>query len=570
MTRFLQVALATSVILASTSVLANDTDTEECTDPAKVAGPSAVSTAGKMTGALRICADPGNMPLSNTSGEGFQNKIAEVLADALGTNVTYFYRPYLERGLTRQTFKNNSCDILMDMSPDNERMLTTTPLYRSTFVLASRTDRNFNFKSLDDPRLKELSVGVFQHSAMRTELMEHGVSGEEANIKLHVISHNADLVKSKQPTRQIQDVVDGKLDVAAAWGPLAGWYNTEKKNADKPLTLLPLNTIDTVLPMEFELSIGMKKEDTKLMALVEAALAQKKDEIKQVLVDFGVPLVECSTCIVSGDIPSHGAYKPQQHIVAKYQATPQSDLTKLPAEIDLAIAGGSSLGDELLGAVAVKDFVKVDYLVERGANIDARDTGDLTPLMNAVKGGDYELVRALLAHKADVDAVDRDGWSAVMHAAWLNEPKMIRTMGAGYGANLELAEELTQSTALGLAVQKGKALAVVALLDSGANPDTAMGEGNYTPLMIAAKVGNLPGAQVLLQYSAKVDAVNSGNNTALMIAAISDQADLLAILLKSGADPKLKNKLGQTAYDIATKRNSANVLAMYTQLNIEH
>ncbi len=560
MTRFLQVVLATSAILASTAILANDTDTEECTDPAKVSGPAAVSPEGKMTAALRICADPGNMPLSNTRGEGFQNKIAEVLADALGTQVTYFYRPYLERGLTRQTFKNNSCDILMDMSPDNDRMITTTPLYRSTFVLASRTDRDFNFKSLDDPRLKELSVGVFQHSAMRTELMEHGVSGEQANIKLHVISHNADLVKSKQPTRQIQDVVDGKLDVAAAWGPLAGWYNTEKKNADKPLTLLPLNTIDTVLPMEFELSIGMKKEDTKLMALIEGALAEKKDEIKQVLVDFGVPLVECDTCIVSGNIPSHGAYKPQQHIVAKYQATPQSDLAKLPAEIDSAIAGGSSLGDALLGAVALKDFVKVDYLVERGADINTRDTGGLTPLMNAVKGGDYELVRSLLAHKADVDAVDRDGWSAVMHAAWLNEPKMIRTMGAGYGANFELAEKLSQSTALGLAVQKGKSLAVVALLDSGANPDSTMGEGGYTPLMVAAKVGNLPSAQVLAQYKADINMQNSNGATALIIAAANNHVDLVSLLVKSGADTTLKNKSDKTVLEVAKASNAQEVV----------
>ncbi|PHS23327.1 MAG: hypothetical protein COA83_10195 [Methylophaga sp.] len=571
MSRFIQVALAASVILASTSLLANDTDTEEGTDPAKVADPSVVSTVGKMTEPLRICADPGNMPLSNTRREGFQNKIAEVLADALGTHATYFFRPYLERGLTRQTFKNNSCDILIGMAPDTGHMILSTPVYRSTFVLASRADRNYDFKSLDDPRLKELSVGVFQHSAMRTELMEHGVSGEGVNLKLHIISSNADLVPENQPTRQVQDVVDGKLDVAAAWGPMAGWYNTEKTEggADKPLTLLPLNTIDTILPMEFELSIGMKKEDTKLMALIEAALVEKKDEIKQVLVDFGVPLVECDICIVSGDIPSHGPPKPQQHIVAKYQATPQSKLAELPAAIDSALAGGSSLGEELLGAVAVKDFVKVDYLVKRGADINARDTGELTPLMNAVKGGDYELVRSLLVHGSDVNAVDRDGWTAVMHAAWLNEPKMIRTMGAGYGADLDLVEKLSQSTALGLAVQKGKALAVVALLDSGANPDIAMGKGQYTSLMIAAKVGNLPGAQVLLQYGAKVDLINSGGNTALMISASNNTADLFSLIIKSGADPKLKNSVGKTAYDFGKERKSGDVLDLYKRLNID-
>jgi len=547
MARFLQVALATSVILASTS---------------------AISEEDKMT-ALRICADPGNMPLSNTHREGFQNKIAEVLAEALGTQATYFYRPYLERGLTRQTFKNNSCDVLMGMSPDNDRVLTTTPLYRSTFDLASRADRNYDFKSLDDPRLKELSVGVFQHSAMRTELMEHGVSGEKANLKLHIISHNADLVPSKQPTRQVQDVVDGKLDVAAAWGPFAGWYNTEKVNGGKPLALLPMNTVETVLPMEFELSIGLKKQDTKLKEKIEVALVKQQDKIKQILVDYGVPLVECDSCIVSGDIKSHGSYKQQEHTVAKFQPTEQSDLASLPAVIDAALASGSSLNDELLNAVLAKDFIRVDYIVEQGADINSRDSGNLTPLMNAVKGGNYDLVRTLLAHNADVDAVDADGWSAVMHAAWLNEPKMIRTIGAGYAAKLDLVENLSQSTALGLAVQKGKTLAVVALLDSGANADITMGNGGYTPLMIAANLGHLPAAQVLLQYGAKVDATNSGGVTALMIAAANNKPALFSLILKSGAELKRENKQGQTAYDIAKQRKSLAVLDLYTQLNIQ-
>lgn len=545
MARFLQVAVAASVMLASTTFVIS-------------------AEEEKMT-ALRVCADPGNMPLSNTQREGFQNQIAEVIAEALGTQTTYFYRPYLERGLTRQTFKNNSCDMLMGMSPDNDRMITSTPLYRSTFVLASRADRNYDFKSLDDPRLKELSVGVFQHSAMRTELMEHGVSGEKANLKLHIISHNADLVKSKQPTRQIQDVVDGKLDVAAAWGPLAGWYNTKKANSGKQLTLLPMNSIDTVLPMEFELSIGLKKQDTELLKKIEVALVEKRAEIKQILVDFGVPLVECDTCVVSGDIPSHGPYKPQQHVVAKFQATEQSDLATLPTVIDEALAGGSSLDEELISSVLTKDFTRVDYLIERGADINAADNAGLTPLMLAVKGGNYELVRALLGHKAGLDLVDTDGWTATMHAAYLNEPKMIRVIAGGYGADLNLVENLSSSTALGLAAQKGQPLAIVALLDSGANPDTAMGEAAYTALMIVSKLGSLPAAQVLTQYKADVNAQNAGGVTALMIAAANNHVNVVSLLVKSGADLSLTNKSGQTALSVAKESKAQESVDFLTR-----
>jgi len=509
--------------------------------------------------ALRVCADPGNMPLSNTKGEGFHNKIAKVLAEALDTQVTYAYRPYLERGLTRQTFKNNRCDILMDMSADNERMITTTPLYRSTFVLATPADKKYNFKDLDDPRLKQLTIGVFQHSAIRTELMEHGINGN--NLRIHSISHNADLKPERQPTKQVQAVIDGKLDVAAAWGPLAGWYNTQEK---QPLTLYPLNAMDTILPMEFELGIGLKKSDTALRDKLNLVLAQEKDKIKQILQQYGVPLVECDTCIVSGDLPSHGEHQRQEHVVAKYQSTEQSSKNNLPAFIDQALQAGSSLDAELLNAVLAKDLPRVEYVIEQGANIKTFDANNLTPLMNAVKGGQLKLVKLLLSEDADPNSIDSDGWTAAMHAAWLNEPKMLRALAA-YGANFELIEKLTHSTALGLAVQKGKTLAAVAMLDSGANPDGAIGEAAYTPLMIAANQGQLSSAQVLTQYGAKVDATNAGGLTALMIAAANNHPDIVSLLIKSGADLMLKNKSGQTAMEIAKRRDAKEVLEFLTR-----
>ena len=138
----------------------------------------------KKMGSLRICADPGNMPLSNDKGEGFENKIATIIAEGMGTHTSYFYRPYLERGLTRQTFDNNECDILMDMSPDDERMMTTMPVYKSTFVLAHRNDKGLEIKSLDDPKLlNDYKVGVFQHSAIRTVLQEHGFNRANSMVR---------------------------------------------------------------------------------------------------------------------------------------------------------------------------------------------------------------------------------------------------------------------------------------------------------------------------------------------------------------------------------------------------
>src|SRR5437763_14606415 len=114
---------------------------------------ASAAVAGRAS-ALRVCADPGNMPFSNNRGEGIENKIAEVLARNLGTWVQYYYRPGIERGMTRTTLYAEECAVMFDMPVDSERVLVTTPLYRTTFVLASRSNRDNNVRHLDDPALE--------------------------------------------------------------------------------------------------------------------------------------------------------------------------------------------------------------------------------------------------------------------------------------------------------------------------------------------------------------------------------------------------------------------------------
>src|SRR5678816_4910780 len=84
---------------------------------------------------LRVCADPGNMPLSNQKGEGFENRIAKVIGSALGTGVRYYWRPSIERGLMRTTLSEGDCDVWMNMASDTEGAAVLAPLYRSTLSL---------------------------------------------------------------------------------------------------------------------------------------------------------------------------------------------------------------------------------------------------------------------------------------------------------------------------------------------------------------------------------------------------------------------------------------------------
>lgn len=505
----------------------------------------------KKMGSLRICADPGNMPVTSDKGDGFSNKIATIIAEGMGTHTSYFYRPYLERGLTRQTFDNNECDILMDMTSDDDRMMTTIPVYRSTFVLAHRNDKGITIKSLDDPKLlNDYKVGVFQHSAIRTVLQEHGINRN--NTVVRTIAHDADLRPERQPHMDVQLMIDGKLDVAAIWGPMAGWYKT-MKNA--PIEIVPVNMMDDRTPMEFSLAIGMRKNAKDLKAAIEAVMLKEKDKIKKVLNEYGVPLVKCEDCVVSGDLPSHGAYKP---LVRKAYVPLQSDVAALPAMVDDALKQGSTLEWELHNATIARDNTRIEYLLKRGAKINAKDTEGQTPLMVAAKSGDLSVLNGLLEYKANPNAQDNDGWTAAMYAVRSNEPKIFRLLGK-HKADFNLTNK-DGVTALAMAVNDNKANAAVAMLDNNANPDFAMGAGKYNALMLAVTKGNQTLAQTLLQYKANPNAKNAGGVTPLMIAAHKDQDMIVSLLLKAGAKVEMKDDEGKTALVIAKENDAQKAL----------
>jgi quinoprotein dehydrogenase-associated probable ABC transporter substrate-binding protein len=207
---------------------------------------------------LNVCADPGNMPLSNMKEEGFQNKMARLLAHAMGAELKYHWQPFIERGLTRSTFDEHMCDVMFDVPMNYGRLLTTFPVYKTPYVLVYRNDKGLELTGLDDPKLKHLTIGVFQTSGIRAALAKRGIVN---NVKLQLQTHDGDLVPENQPWYVVQRMLDGEFDVAAVFGPFAGWVKTMK---GEPITILPANLMDNKVPMEFELALGVRPTDAFL------------------------------------------------------------------------------------------------------------------------------------------------------------------------------------------------------------------------------------------------------------------------------------------------------------------
>jgi quinoprotein dehydrogenase-associated probable ABC transporter substrate-binding protein len=519
---------------------------------------NAMTTGNAALGAelrsLTVCADPGNMPLSNQAGEGFENKIAQVIGKALGTGVNYYWRPSIERGLMRTTLSEGNCDLWMDMASDTEGAeVLPTPLYRSTFVLAYRNDKGIDIKSLHDNELKKLRVGVFQVSAIREALSEHGVAN---NTVVHYLSHNADTDLENQPSYQVQQVIDGSLDIAAIWGPMAGYYQAVKH---APLIIKPVNLMEDEIPLEFNMTLAVPRGRPDIRSAVQNAIDQRKDEIRRILVDFGVPLVQCSECVVSGDLPSHGPYvepKPYTESAADIERTHRARM----AELKKWLAQGANPDNELADAIVAHDMDRVDYLLKHGAHLDSRDGDGNTPLVNAVRFGFVDVATVLVDHKADPNLANLGNWTPLMYAAWGDSPDLVNVL-ARHGAKLDAVDN-DGLTALAIASQNAKIKAAEALVAAGADVNAPVAKGGYTPLMLAAISGSTDLATSLIGHGAKVNAVNPGGVTALMIAAANDHRNVAAVLLKSGADVNARSEDGRTALSIAQANNNEALIQL--------
>lgn len=542
------------------------------------------AAAERIQATVRVCGDPGNLPLSDINRAGFQNKVIELVAKEIGAEVNYFWRPYLMRGITRQTFDTNDCDLLLDMPATGfEGIITTNPIYKTTYVLAYRNDRGIDIDSLDDPDLKTLKIGVFQTSGLRTALTRRGII---SNVSLHVLSHNADLKPENQPYQQVQKVIDGQLDVAGVWGPFAGWLKTMK---GAPLTIVPTNMWEEDIPQEFELAIGLRRVDWVLKYKLDLALEARRVEIDKILRDYGVPLVKCSKCTVPGDLPAHGAYN-RVRILSDAPSDPSKkakDQIVDQARLDAWLAEGADVNQEFANAVLAGDVARMTFLVSKGADVNLRDKQGYPALNNAARRKDEEIVKALIGLKADVSARDQDGYTAIDHAVLRNFAPGIDALAAA-GADLD-ARNKDGFTPLAIAIIEDQYKAAMALIAAGAPIETPVGDAGLTPLMLAAgkvmqrltlgagisRVEKVDPKEpdpfvitrALIDKGANVNAVSKSGVTALLLASAHNNSPIVGLLAEAGADRNFRNPDGKTASDIAQQNGNTAVVSLLRLLD---
>ncbi|RTL88482.1 MAG: quinoprotein dehydrogenase-associated putative ABC transporter substrate-binding protein [Hyphomicrobiales bacterium] len=250
---------------------------------------AAVHAAGGEPAILRVCADPNNLPFSDADGKGLENRLAELVAREIGAKVSYTWWAQ-RRGFIRNTLKAGLCDVVMGVPAHFDPVETTRPYYRSSYVFVSREDRNIDVASLKDPRLHSLKIGVhlFGDDGMNSPpvhaLGEQGIVGNVIGYMLY-----GDYRDATPPARLIEAVEKGDVELAAAWGPLAGYAAL---TSPVPLRIVPIADGKDFAPLQFsfDISMGVRKGDAGLKKRLDEIIAQKSPEIAALLTSYGIPL----------------------------------------------------------------------------------------------------------------------------------------------------------------------------------------------------------------------------------------------------------------------------------------
>jgi len=270
------------------------------TGPAVAQAPAAASAAAPADDApprtaLKVCSDPNSMPFSDKEGAGFENRIAAVFGRDLGLPVTYYWFPN-RMNFIRNTLRfklptdDYPCDIVMGVPAEFDQVSVTKAYYRSTYALVYPKGKKLDaVKSSEDllalpkPTLSALRIGVIDRSPASLWLARHQLV--EIGVPYRIMNADPD----KYPGQDIEsDLAQGKIDAAIVWGPMAGYFTKHTRSPE--LVVAPMKS-EPNLPMDFAIAMGVRYGEPHWKGQVEALIAKHGDDIRQILTEFGVPLV---------------------------------------------------------------------------------------------------------------------------------------------------------------------------------------------------------------------------------------------------------------------------------------
>jgi mxaJ protein len=236
-------------------------------------------------GVVRVCADPDNMPFSNAKGEGFENKLAELIASKLNDTLEYTWFSE-SSGYVPNAVGNNACDLIMGYAQGTGLIDDSNPYYRTSYVLIYRQgDPDLaGVDRLSDPRLKERRIGLFARTPPASLLALFGLAGEAEPFEV-----NAGESASKAAEAMIGKIASGKLDAGILWGPVGGYY---AQRSTVPLTMVPLVKENAGPSTIYGITLGLRPDDPQWKHQINKVIAENEHEIDGILQSYNVPVLD--------------------------------------------------------------------------------------------------------------------------------------------------------------------------------------------------------------------------------------------------------------------------------------
>ncbi|MEY3759033.1 MAG: hypothetical protein RIR39_524 [Pseudomonadota bacterium] len=244
---------------------------------------------------LKVCAAENEMPYSNKAGEGFENKLAELVGSALGRKIVYVTwsdpRYYI-----RDTLDKGLCDLAIGVDKGDPRLLTTQAYYRSGYVFISRETDNLDLKNWDSDALRKAKrIAFVPETPAEVMLRAIGRYNDMFNYSHELVgfkSRRNEYIKY-EPSKLVSEVSSGHAEVAALWGPSAARY-VKASTTPLVMTVIPDDNVRAdgqKVGSHYSSSMGVRKNDPTLLAQLNKVIADNQSEITELLEKEGIPLV---------------------------------------------------------------------------------------------------------------------------------------------------------------------------------------------------------------------------------------------------------------------------------------